>query len=297
MEKDKTPTMFNLRGRSTTIILLVLLLFAPTIRAFAETPQSQTQKLGLTGSFVISAICKDGIIIASDSRGNIFDKTDMQQNPIAYFDTVQKVFPIGPNAIAQTGRGLIFNVFFPAIIKNFAATGSNTQVDKLLPAFIDYCKRQYPYEFVEEIRRQKLFAAGYINNSATICYFNEEQPEGRFGCIKGSGLIESAPTLFSKYKTKFASMPFKQAAASAKKAIQAYAKEGNRWKTIGGRISVLLITKTSTRWIENEPPLQRWTYLQEFANEYFQGKVDIHLIPPATKQELDNLMATVPEPK
>lgn len=90
-----------------------------------------------------------------------------------------------------------------------------------------------------------------------------------------------------------ASLSHKQAAAKAKNAIQMYAKEDARWKTIGGPINILLVSKAGPHWIENQPPIQRWTCIQELVNEYLQGKFKFHLIPPATKQQLDSLMDTV----
>lgn len=139
----------------------------------------------LKGSFVIVAICRDGIILASESRANIFDKTDKEQRPIAYYDGIQKIYPIGSVAMAETGQGLIMNVFFSEIVNQFVqATGSSLRADQLLPMFISYCERQYPFMAVQEIKKQKLFSAGYINNHPTICYFNPDQPQGAFGCIE-----------------------------------------------------------------------------------------------------------------
>ena len=80
-----------------------------------------------------------------------------------------------------------------------------------------------------------------------------------------------------------------------RKAIQSYAKKGDRWKTIGGPISVLLIAKGGLSWIENEPSRQRWTYIQDLINDYKAGKTALHIIPPATREQLDNLLATVPD--
>jgi hypothetical protein len=275
------------------ITLLSLLFFALDTKPFSNELQVFRDEIGVKGSFVIAAICKDGIIIASDSRGNIFDNTDKQQTPIAYFDTIQKIFPIGSNAIAETGQGLILNIFFSAIVKDFINHTSDIPVDMLLPTFIEYCDRQLPSKAVIEIRKQKLFAIGYMNDSPAICYYNKDQPEGCFGCIQDHGFIESAPTILMDEK-ELTLLSCKQAAARVKNAIQMYAKENERWKTIGGPISILFVSKTGPIWIENQLPAQRWTYIQAFVSEYQKGKIKLHLIPPATKQQLDNLMDTVP---
>jgi hypothetical protein len=129
-----------MRTSVVAITLLSLLFFALDTKPFSSETQVSPEEIGVKGSFVIAAICKDGIIIASDSRGNVFDKRDKQQIPIAYFDTIQKIFPIGSNAIAETGQGLILNVFVSAIVKDFMTHTSYIAVDKLLPTFIEYCE-------------------------------------------------------------------------------------------------------------------------------------------------------------
>lgn len=237
---------------------------------------------------MIAIICQDGIIMASESRANIFDKTDKKQEPIAYYDTEQKVFPFGNCAIAQTGQGLILNVFFSAVVKRF----SNWPVlpRNVIPAFLDYCSRSFPVEFVKEVRKQKLIAAGYTGNQPTICYFNEAQTPP-LGCIQDRGYIQSAPTILQNHNASI--MSADEATDLAEKAIQGYAEEGDRWKTIGGPVRILLITKEGCQWIKNTPPEQKWTYIKDFAKDYRSGKVEVNLIPPASKGRLDELLSNV----
>src|SRR5438045_8673685 len=56
--------------------------------------------LRIKGSFVIAAICRDGIIVASDSRGTFKDSSGRR---LAYYDVNQKIFPFGDNLVADTG--------------------------------------------------------------------------------------------------------------------------------------------------------------------------------------------------
>lgn len=256
-----------------------------------------SEPVGIRGSFVIAAICKDGIILASDSRANIFDKTDTSQRPIAYYDTIQKVFPIGTNALAETGQGLILGTFFSAIVQDFAKRyAAPVSVETLLPSFISYCERAYPDRAVSEIRRQKLFAAGYKLGVPTICCFNEDQPGGRFGCVERAGYVESAPTLLSDYKpAHLLTMSAAETATLAEKAIRAYARHDDRWKTIGGPVSILLVTSFGTRWIKNQPPQQEWKGVRDLIKDYQGGRLPLHLIPPTTKKQLESLFATVTE--
>jgi hypothetical protein len=66
--------------------------FVSSVLALALIPQllisadDMKQSIGVRGSFVIAAICRDGIVVTTDSRANIFDTTDPRQRPLAYFD-------------------------------------------------------------------------------------------------------------------------------------------------------------------------------------------------------------------
>jgi len=250
-------------------------------------------RLPLKGSFVIAAICRDGIVLASESRANIFDKTDREQKPIAYYDGIQKLFTIGSVAMAETGQGLILNAFFSAFVNQFAqARSSSLRVDQLLPMFINYCEQQFPSVAVQEIKRQKLFSAGHINNHPTICYFNVDQPLRPFGCIQDSGFIESDLTLLAEYADQLPSLSAERVAALSKEAIESYAREGERWKTIGGPIDVLLVTRSSCRWLDKSAT-RNWNCIQDLIRDYRDGKLELNLIPPATRKQLEDLLATV----
>ena len=129
-----------------------------------------------------------------------------------------------------------------------------------------------------------------MDEHPTICYFNEAQSPP-FGCIQDEGFIQSAPTFFGNNAPS--NLSAEDSGDLAEEAIQAYAKEGERWKTIGGPVSVLLITQGGHEWIKNMPPVQNWTYVQDFVRDYRSGKAEINLIPPATRKELDDLLSTV----
>lgn len=118
--------------RQYTLVVFLLL----TMRISTGSVTIPPGVLSVKGSFLIAAICKDGIVLASDSRGNIFDRSDRDETPIAYFDANQKIFPVGRHAIADTGQGLILNVFFSAIVRSSArATQTFRWIDSYQPSF------------------------------------------------------------------------------------------------------------------------------------------------------------------
>lgn len=252
-------------------------------------------KLSLKGSFVIAAICRDGIILASESRANFFDKTDDEQQPIAYYDGIQKIFPVGSAAIAETGQGLILNVFFSAIVGQFTQDlRVGIQTNQLLPTFVSYCEQKLSPVAVAEVKRQKLFSAGYIGSHPTICYFNQDQPGAPFGCIQDSGFIQSDVTLLTEYAEALPTMPAERMTDLVIEAIETYANQGDRWKTIGGPIDILLVAEESCHWIEKNSQTTDWKYIQDLITAYRAEELEINLIPPANRELLENLLATVP---
>jgi len=157
------------------------------------------------------------------------------ENPSRIMMGYRRYSPIGSSAIAETGQGLILNVFFSAIVSQFTRNLRVTlQVNQLLPAFLNYCEQRLPPGATLEIKKQKFFSAGYIGSRPTICYFNQDQPGAPFGCVRDSGFIESAVTLFTQYAEELPTMSAEGVTDLAIQAIETYGAEGgtlenNRW--------------------------------------------------------------------
>jgi len=265
-------------------------------RTRSHLPTFEEYQIAIRGSFVIAAICKDGIILASESRANIFDRRDKNREPIAYYDGIQKVFPVRSAAIAATGQGLILNVFFSTIISHFAQSLRVTLGAKqLLPVFVSYCEQKLPPAAGSELKKQKLFSAGCVGGHPTICYFNQDQAGVPFGCIEDSGFIQSDVTLLAQYDTELPAMSAERVAELAIRAIKTYAAEGDRWKTIGGPIDVLLVSEDGCHWLHKNSLTVEWKCIQDLVAAYWAGELEITPIPPADRRQLEDLLGTVSE--
>ena len=259
----------------------------------SQKAHAQTSNLSDDGSCVISAICRDGIILAAESRATICDPKDPSHTPLAYYDTCQKISPIGHAAIAETGQGLIDNVFFAAIIEDFSQRiTEHPRIDNLLPLFLDYCRKSMPPEVFLEIRKQKLFAAGYDGSNPVVSYFNEQQPNESFGYLT-SGILATGKIALAKPADELQNLSVQEATQLSRQAIQDYTAEGERWKTMGGPIDVLCLTPSGSRWIEKNTPDQTYTYTKELVTAYQQGNLHLTLIPPTTQEQLEAFFSTV----
>lgn len=247
---------------------------------------TEISKFKISGSFVITAIGADGIIMASEARANIFDRRDSSQTPVGYFDTIQKVFPKNNIAIAETGQGLIANVFFSALINDFYSKLTSYQADNLLQNLIHYANQFLPIEIHSEFYSQKLFSAGFIGTKPQISYFNNQQSPS-FKSIS-EGFIQSDKTIFGdSYSSK---MSCQELSHLAEEAINEYASHFERWKTIGGPISVLKLTPAGCTWLLNKPLEQKWTYVDEFISDYKSNKFRINLIEPFSEGDLKSIL-------
>jgi len=100
--------------------LILTLLLSTLFNKVAGANSKQLQPVRIKGSFVIAAICKDGIIVASDSRGTLKNREGRR---IAYYDANQKIFPIGDKLIADTGYASLNDAkvsFLSALMSRFS---------------------------------------------------------------------------------------------------------------------------------------------------------------------------------
>ena len=108
-----------------------------------------------------------------------------------------------------------------------------------------------------------------------------------FGSIS-EGFIQSDKTIFGdSYSSKMSCQELSQL---AEESIKVYASHFERWKTIGGPISVLKVTPAGCTWLLNKPLEQKWTYVDEFISDYKSNKFRINLIDPFSEGDLKSIL-------
>lgn len=240
-------------------------------------------------SFVITSFCKDGIAIGSDSRGNLLLPDGRQ---IAYFDRVQKIFPIGNNILAYTGSETISNIWFSAIVWKFIAEiGLKSNIDTLIEDFIKFCTSILPPHCVELVKGNKLVAAGFLGDVPKIYFM--DKPSGV--ATAGYRLVQSDQSLMNDYREKLLSLSFVETNSLIKESIETYSKKGNHID-IGGPIVIRNIRLNGSQWY-SAPPVQndRWLYYHHFTEDYMAGKVQLHLCENVTQSELNQFIKIADE--
>jgi 20S proteasome alpha/beta subunit len=278
-----------LRKRSLSSSLLVLFLLLSAFNSFSQEPvhSAKNAPIRIKGSFVIAAVCKDGIIVASDSRGTL---KDHQGRRIAYYDINQKIFPIGDKLIADTGYASLNDPkisFLSTLMSDFAASpNSRVAVDALPDSYFAYASNVLPASGAASARLQTLFFGGFKDGQPMLCMYQGET--NRQTKCRLSGYLSSPGQTISRLEN-VGSLSFEQAAQIMRKTIDDYAAAVQPG-SVGGPVVIRTITKATSDWLEKPPQWPNWQSFVDLAEDYKNDRIPFHLMPGVAKTQLDALI-------
>ena len=271
--------------RSAKLLTSLLLIGCFTAGATGE--QRDLAPIRVKGSFVIAAICKDGIIVASDSRGTLKDK---QGHRIAYYDTNQKIFPMGNSLIADTGYASLNDPkvsFLSALMSRFATHSlSHVDVEELANSYFKYASLVLPATGAESAKIQTLVFAGYQKGRPLLCIYMGETT--RSTKCRSGGYV-SSPRQSIVGLEKVSSLSFQQAASVMEKTIDDYAAAVQPG-SVGGPVVTRIITRSTSQWFGQVPNWPTWDSFTDLARDYKAGRVWFRLMPGVQKTQLDALV-------
>jgi hypothetical protein len=235
------------------------------------------------GSFIISAIGKDGITIASDSRGAFSIKKQNVKVTLAYFDGAQKIFIFKHCALALTGAFQFGNLFMSTIISDFKKNinDDTINVNNLLTAFFNHCQKKYSRLFSDKIFKDPFISAGYENHHPKIIMYDPLDKKTKV--VPVGGFCES-------YKSSFNYDPMDSCSTISKKAEAAildFAQMREMTETIGGPISILKISEKKISFTQNPPIPFKWVYYRDFIEDYLHKKINLTFTSPENKVVFD----------
>lgn len=253
------------------------------------TAPPKPQPFRIKGSYVIAAVCRDGIIVASDSRGMLKDGYGRR---IAYYDVNQKIFPIGRSLIADTGYASLNDPqtsFLSALMTQFAQSPqSHIDVDQLPDSYFNYVNGMLPAQGAESAKVQTLVFAGFKETEPTLCVYRGESNSNGVKC-RTSGYL-SSPQGHITGLENVGALSFEQAAKVMQKEIEDYAAAVQPG-LVGGPVVIRVITRSESAWWGQTPHWPKWNSFTDLAGDYRAGLVPFHLMPGASKIELDALIA------
>lgn len=275
-------------GVFTLLLCVITGLTSLTVPATAATALTRKPSpMRIKGSFVIAAVCKDGIIVASDSRGTLKDNNGRR---LAYYDVNQKIFPMGNSLIADTGYASLDDPklsFLSALMLQFAANErSHARVDQLPFSYFKYVDQVLPAEGAQSAKTQTLVFAGFDGAKPILCLYRGET-SGKTSC-RFSGYVSSPRKQITGLE-KVGSLSFQQAATIMRKTIDDYATAISPGP-VGGPVAVRVLTPSKSEWWGQHPDWPHWNSFADLANDYRSGRVSFQLMPGVNRADLDTLV-------
>jgi hypothetical protein len=255
---------------------LMLLLLGPL---FANTQE-------LEGTYFIVATCKEGMVVGVDSRSAIMlDSTNGDnQEPGAYFDKAQKAFVINDFVVVHSGHATFGGHSLNYYLTKFANTLIEAEPLKIT-------MRKW-IEFSNSI-------PSYQDDHGKIVFAKCENDSTKIGGIDyiaatiitgvGSYMVSDTLGNFGQKYTK--NLPYKKLSKIIVEGIYSHAKESKRESSVGGPITLILITKTNKiKWLSK---IRYFTYekVNEVWSAYKNGTLNLTFTSADARKRFNDMIA------
>jgi len=239
-----------------------------------------------TGSYSIAAICKDGIVIGADTRGASYyqAKGIIFKEPLAYYDTIQKVFIVKNYVLSTTGAIIIGDKFVSYYIKQFSLSlPDDVNMQSFIKLFYNFMGKNCP-SFGKEFLDLQIIWCGYENRKPEICAIRN----GHYQCIVDSGSIQtdSANHFGDSYSRK---LTCNEATKLIENSIYRHAQKHKLTYSIGGPIMILKITPDNKiEWLKNKKLTPNLDTKEQLYQACKNNKLNIHFTSPENKIIFDS---------
>ena len=242
--------------------LLIILSFF----VLKDNQANESVKIIAHGTYLISSIHKDGIMVASDSRIAFFHIEKTGRTLIAYRDSFPKTFIIGKNTLSYSGNATLLNVFISTIINEYKKTlkEDTLNIKYLLPSFFSFVKTKYNLNFSQMIFSGILITSGYDSLKPRIFYYQKVDGIQEMN-YNYQSIAESGKSNFRKKASS--NLSCEQAGEIAVDVINEYAISNNKTDIIGGPVEICKVTKDSVVVIKNKLPKFKWVYMKDYISD------------------------------
>lgn len=244
---------------------------------------SNPKEASFKGTLLLAEVKKDGIIMAADSRGCIFNS---KGQPIAYSDSIPKIFTLKKFTIAIAGASLYGKKSIYELITDFNKIPlSNNGFENTLTEFVKYVQKLYPASLYPQLDGATYLLGGYDNNKFWLKGY-----QIGFGFTE---MVSTGRTLHSEYFVepylkKYAKpvMTIPDLAILYEKIMYEYAKGEKREYEIGGPISIVTIgVNNKQTWIKNNLSAKQYATQKDYINALKSEKIKVYpLIKDGDKQ-------------
>lgn len=261
--------------------LLTSLLFVFVI--FKSYPQ-----IKMAGSYAITAICKDGIVMGADTRGTFLLKNT--DSVLAYYDTIPKIFVIRNCILNVMGLVGLGDRFMSSYIDEFSLSlHDNLPPQDCLRQLSIFLNSKYP-QYSNDILKLKMFAIGYQGDSAILCNMNGNS--GMCAIDLGIGMADTLTNFGDnrKYDNEYCiKKKCTQVAKLIEKEILSYAIKQSKTDKVGGPIMLIMVGRDNKiTWLNHKSPHNKFDTVSELFKAYILGKNKINFKSDEAKKYVYN---------
>jgi hypothetical protein len=236
------------------------------------------------GTLVVTVICKDGILIASDSRASFTIGKGKSQKVYAYLDNNQKIFTLGNFKIGVTGLSMLNKKFIPEIIEKFNKTCNlDSTLENTFNTFLSFLKIKMNVPDSSIFGENQYILAGYEDSKPITLGINSE---GTTREMRMGGLIHSYNE-FEGYLKKPSNLELtcNNIASILETTIYRFANDKND-NMIGGPIHIIQIRPDNTFFeIKSFNTITFKTY-KEYAEAILNNKLKVVYLYPDSQELL-----------
>ncbi len=202
------------------------------------------------GSYIVAAICAEGIVVGADSRAAFHDGNNQIS---AYTEGALKIFENNSVFLAMAG-GYTFDQYrFPGLFKSFQSTSPGTvPVSKFHDIFFSFAKVKLTSAAYENLQRNQFLICGYENNVPTVLYYSDDLTS-KITLPSYITNQEGFP-VNGKFKNALKTAGLTVAANTVELMIKNMAENTNQTSIshIGGPPSIVTITPFKNTWIKKQ---------------------------------------------
>lgn len=219
----------------------------------------------------MAAICKEGIVICSDSRTVFFGKNNIIR---AYYDESPKIFQFTNFIIGMTGRYAFGDtLFFNGIFNNFSTKPhTGITVSNFYNKFTIFIKTLINEKELEVFKQNQFFVCGY-QNQKPIIFIHETNGKDSIlthGYYSSNTAINGNSTLTTTLDTVGLNKTAFYIRNATQEIIEIHNKDSI--SVVGGSVSLAAIKNSQVLW-NTKPSINSYISFVEFAKAYQNGLI------------------------
>lgn len=240
-----------------------------------------SQSIG--GSVVFGAICKDGIVVCSESRASIKDRDD---NIVAFFDEMKKIFIKGDFILAFTGNVIVDDFSVAKYVDSFDPSAA-TSPTILLKEFHNYIVDDIGLERYNKLFKSiKIVAAGFDKNAPQICALVGDE----ITCANEERIILGIEGKSGFPAVYFSQLTIKEALKPIDKKLKEFSKSSTK-HDIGGPTAAYILKKGKTPKCLKNCLGTTWRNSKEMKIFFKSNLKKIKPVPPNTIEQVIALLS------